>query len=257
MFFPFPSSVNRILLTKQSNKKRNVRFLPFKTYKTTAEHIILMNQPSEDTINKILALLGETYPEFEGGLANYSTSFQMLVATILSAQSTDKQVNSITKDLFLKFPEPQNFADAKIEVIEKAISKVGLFRNKAKSIQEMSKLLIKDYNSQVPTSIEELVKLPGVGRKTANVLLNDWFKIHEGIAVDTHVKRLSYRLGFTNQTDPAKIELELMKIIPRKKWGRITHMLISHGRLVCKAKNPECLHCFLFDYCPKIGVEEN
>jgi endonuclease-3 len=181
----------------------------------------------------------------------------MLVATILSAQSTDKQVNSITKELFLRYPKPQDFANAKIEEIEKAISKVGLFRNKAKSIHRMSKILIENYDSQVPKTINELIKLPGVGRKTANVLLNDWFKIHDGIAVDTHVKRLSYRLGFTKNTDPNKIEEDLMNLIPQQKWGRITHLLISHGRLVCKANNPQCMHCFLFDYCQRAGVKEN
>ena len=216
-----------------------------------------MKHPDKDTVRRVLSLLNETYPEFRGGLTNYTSAYQMLVATILSAQSTDKQVNSITKELFQKYPEPQDFANAKLKDIETAISKVGLFRNKAKSIKKMSKILISEYNAQVPNSIDELIKLPGVGRKTANVLLNDWFKIHTGIAVDTHVKRLSYRLGFTQNTNPNKIESDLMAIIPQDKWGRITHLLISHGRVVCKANNPQCIHCFLYDYCPREGVKEN
>ena len=216
-----------------------------------------MNKLNEEKTRIVLSLLEETYPEFQGGLTNYSSAFQMLVATILSAQSTDKQVNSVTKKLFQKYPEPQNFANATLKEIEMAISKVGLFRSKAKSIKEMSKILLKNYNSQVPTSIEDLIKLPGVGRKTANVVLNDWFKIHEGIAVDTHVKRISRRLGFTKHSNPTKIETDLMEIIQQEKWGRINHLLISHGRTICKAQNPKCQECFLLDYCPRIGLEDN
>ena len=203
---------------------------------------------------EILKLLEDHYPSFKGGLTNYESSFQLLVAAILSAQSTDKQVNSITQDLFAKYPDPSSFARTSLEDIEKAIAKVGLYKNKAKFIKEMSTKLIQDYNSEVPTSIAELTKLPGIGRKTANVLLNDWYEIHEGIAVDTHVKRISYRMGFTDHTDPVKIEKDLMKIIPEKKWGRITHLLISHGRAICKAPRPKCDDCFLLSLCPRTGV---
>ncbi|MHA1952984.1 MAG: endonuclease III [Candidatus Heimdallarchaeaceae archaeon] len=205
---------------------------------------------------RVLNLLEENYPEFKGGLSNYSSPFQLLVAAILSAQSTDKQVNSVTKDLFLHFPSPPAFASASLEEIEKAIAKVGLYKNKARFIKEMSRKLIDEYNSIIPTSIKELTQLPGIGRKTANVLLNDWFEIHEGIAVDTHVKRLSYRLGWTKNKNPIKIEQDLMQIIPIEKWGRITHLLISHGRAICKAQKPRCLDCFLSEYCPKFGVSE-
>lgn len=204
----------------------------------------------------IFALLETHYPKFEGGLTNYSTPFQMLIATVLSAQSTDKQVNSITKDLFSRFPDPKSFASSSIVEIENSISKVGLYKNKAKYIFELSKQLITSYNSIVPTTISELVNLPGVGRKTANVLLNDWFNIHEGIAVDTHVKRLSYRMKLTNRTDPNKIEKDLQAIIPSEKWGQITHLFISHGRTVCKAQNPLCKTCFLLELCPRVGVSE-
>jgi len=209
-----------------------------------------------DRVSKILLLLEKNYPEFLGGLANYSSPFQLLIATILSAQSTDKQVNSITKELFNRFPNPESFASSSISEIENSISKVGLYKNKAKFIFELSKLLITEYNSIVPTSILELVNLPGVGRKTANVLLNDWFNITEGIAVDTHVKRLSYRMGLTNNTDPNKIEADLQKIISSEKWGRITHLFISHGRVVCKAQKPLCKTCFLLKLCPRVDVIE-
>ena len=215
-----------------------------------------MIQPNKEKTKAILHLLEEAYPSFKGGLKNYSSAFQMLVAAILSAQSTDKQVNSITKELFTKYPTVQDFANASLEELEVDISQVGLFRNKAKSIKEMSKILLNEYHSQVPTTIGELTKLPGVGRKTANVLLNDWFKIHEGIAVDTHVKRISYRLGFTIHSNPLKIENDLMLIIPKDKWGRITHLLISHGRVICKAQKPKCQNCFLLEYCPRVGVED-
>ena len=215
---------------------------------------MIMSLPEKT--REILVLLEKHYPKFEGGLTNYSTPFQMLVATVLSAQSTDKQVNSITKGLFSRFPNPSSFASASISEIEQAISKVGLYKNKAKFIFELSQQLITEYNSVVPTSISELIKLPGVGRKTANVLLNDWFNIHEGIAVDTHVKRLSFRLGLTSETDPTKIEKDLLALVPEEKWGRITHLLISHGRVICKSQRPSCKTCFLVSICPRMGVIE-
>ena len=209
-----------------------------------------------DRVSGILLLLENNYPEFRGGLTNYSSPFQLLIATVLSAQSTDKQVNSITKELFSLFPDPEAFASSSIIEIENSISTVGLYKNKARFIFELSKKLVVEYNSIVPTSILELVKLPGVGRKTANVLLNDWFNIHEGIAVDTHVKRLSYRMGLTDKTDPNKIEKNLQEIIPSEKWGQLTHMFISHGRAVCKAQKPLCKTCFLLKVCPRVGVIE-
>ena len=214
-----------------------------------------MSIKEKKRVSEILKLLEKYYPQFKGGLTNYSTPFQMLVATILSAQSTDKQVNSVTKELFSKYPSPENFVSAPISQIESAISKVGLYRNKAKFIKEMSQALIDKYDSKVPKTLEELITLPGVGRKTANVVLNDYFDIHEGIAVDTHVKRISYRLGLTLNTDPLKIEEDLMIIVPNVLWGKITHFLISHGRTICKAQAPKCTNCFLFNLCPRVGIE--
>lgn len=213
-----------------------------------------MKNMTNNKTQNILLSLEENYPKFKGGLINYSSPFQLLVAAILSAQSTDKQVNSITKDLFSHFPSPKEFAETSLDEIEKAIAKVGLYKNKARFIKEMSQVLIDTHDSAVPTTIKELTMLPGIGRKTANVLLNDWFEIHEGIAVDTHVKRISYRLGWTKNTNPIKIEEDLMRIIPIEKWGRITHLLISHGRAICKALKPRCHNCFISEYCPKTGV---
>ena len=202
-----------------------------------------------------LEKLEKHYPEFRGGLSNYTSPYQLLVATILSAQSTDKQVNSITKDLFSSYPDPEAFANASLQDIERAISKVGLYKNKAKFIHEMSQELIERFNSEIPTTLAELTTLPGIGRKTANVLLNDWFKTNEGIAIDTHVRRISFRFGWTSNRNPDKIEKDLMKIVPQEKWGRITHLLISHGRSICKAQKPKCDSCFLESHCPRNGVE--
>lgn len=228
----------------------------FKKYKMSFKPSILMSNRRNKKNQKILTLLEDNYPKFKGGLTNYSSPFQLLVAAILSAQSTDKQVNSVTEDLFSRFPTPQDFASAPLEDIEKAIAKVGLYKNKAKFIKELSIKLIEECDSVIPTTLKELIKLPGIGRKTANVLLNDWFEIHEGIAVDTHVTRISYRLGWTKNKNPIKIEQDLMQIIPTEKWGRITHLLISHGRAICKAQKPQCLNCFLSEHCPKFGVSE-
>ncbi|MCG3217230.1 MAG: endonuclease III [Candidatus Heimdallarchaeota archaeon] len=215
-----------------------------------------MTETFQNRERKIISLLEEYYPSFKGGLVHYSSPFQLLVAAILSAQSTDKQVNAITKELFSKFPDPQSFSSSSLLEIEQAIASVGLYKNKARFIYNLSLCLIQDYNSEVPTTLDELVKLPGIGRKTANVLLNDWFEIHEGIAVDTHVKRISFRLGFTKNTNPEKIEKNLMEIVPQDKWGCITHLLISHGRAICKAQKPKCNACFLLSDCPRKGVIE-
>lgn len=209
-----------------------------------------------DRVSRILLLLEKNYPKFRGGLTNYASPFQLLIATVLSAQSTDKQVNLITEELFSRFPDPESFFSSSIIEIENSISRVGLYKNKAKFIFELSRQLITEHNSIVPTTILELVNLPGVGRKTANVLLNDWFNIYEGIAVDTHVKRLSYRMGLTDKTDPNKIEKDLQEIIPSENWGRLTHLFISHGRAVCKAQKPLCKTCFLHKVCPRVGVIE-
>ncbi|MCK4844202.1 MAG: endonuclease III [Candidatus Heimdallarchaeota archaeon] len=213
-----------------------------------------MNNSVSQRVKQILSLLEKNYPSSKGSLTNISSPFQLLTAAILSAQSTDKQVNAVTPELFERFPDPILLSHAPIEEIETLISSVGLYKNKAKFLKGMASHLTEKYNSTVPTTITELIKLPGVGRKTANVLLNDWFGIHEGIAVDTHVKRISYRLGLTENSKPNKIEEDLKLTIPEGKWGKITHLLIDHGRKICRAQEPLCNECFLSTICTRIGV---
>jgi len=197
--------------------------------------------------NKICKVLKTTYPNVKTRL-NHKNPFELLVSTILSAQCTDKQVNSVTKDLFNKLETPYDFAIARNETIEKLIRSTGFFRNKAKNIKNCSAILIEKYNGIVPETIDELVKLPGVGRKTANVVLGSAFGI-PGIAVDTHVARISKRLGLTENNDPVKIEFDLMKIVPKKEWSNFSLRLIYFGRAVCKARNPTCPSCPLYKLC--------
>ena len=197
--------------------------------------------------NKICKVLKTTYPNVKTRL-NHKNPFELLVSTILSAQCTDKQVNSVTKDLFNKLATPYDFAVARNETIEKLIRSTGFFRNKAKNIKNCSAVLIEKYKGMVPETIDELVKLPGVGRKTANVVLDAAFGI-PGIAVDTHVARISKRLGLTENNDPVKIEFDLMKIIPKKEWSDFSLRLIYFGRAICKARNPLCTSCPMYELC--------
>jgi len=203
----------------------------------------------ETTIRAILKILEKQYPETKTAL-EFKTPFQLLVATILSAQTTDVQVNKITPQLFKTFPDPQDFANAQIKDIEKHISSINFYRNKAKNIKLASEKIMAEYNGVVPQTMEELIKLPGVARKTANVVLNQAFGKNEGIVVDTHVKRVSQRLGLTKNTDPVKIEFDLMKIIPQKQWGSFSFRIVQHGRKICMAKTPLCNDCCLLKFCP-------
>jgi len=203
----------------------------------------------ETTIRTILKILEKQYPETKTAL-KFETPFQLLVATILSAQTTDVQVNKITPQLFKTFPAPQDFANAQIKDIEKHISSINFYRNKAKNIKLASEKIMAEYNGVVPQTMEELIKLPGVARKTANVVLNQAFGKNEGIVVDTHVKRVSQRLGLTKNTDPVKIEFDLMKIIPQKQWGSFSFRIVQHGRKICMAKTPLCNNCCLLKFCP-------
>ncbi|MBW2448888.1 MAG: endonuclease III [Deltaproteobacteria bacterium] len=196
---------------------------------------------------KIQRILKKTYPDVKTQL-RHANPFQLLVATILSAQCTDKQVNSVTTDLFNHLKTPQDFASASNETIEKLIRPTGYFRNKAKNIKNCSKSLLEKYAGKVPPSLDELLKLPGVGRKTANVVLGSAFNI-PGIVVDTHVARISKRLGLTESNNPVKIEYDLMEIIPRKGWNDFCLQLIYFGRAICKARKPECPICPLYDLC--------
>lgn len=196
---------------------------------------------------KIQHILKTTYPDVKTQLRN-ANPFELLVATILSAQCTDKQVNHVTKDLFNRLKTPQDFVSAPNETIEELIRSTGYFRNKAKNIKNCSKSLLEKYDGQVPQSLDELVKLPGVGRKTANVVLGSAFNI-PGIVVDTHVTRISKRLGLTKSNNPVKIEYDLMEIIPREEWNVFSLQLIYFGRAICKARKPACPTCPLYDLC--------
>ena len=185
---------------------------------------------------------------------NFSTPFELVVAVVLSAQERDAKVNEITKELFKKFNTPQQFANASLEEIEKEISSVSFYKNKAKYIKEISQILVEKHGGEVPKSIEELEKLPGIGRKSANMILYNAFGINEGIAVDRHVLRVSQRLGLTRQQKPEKAEQELMKLVPRDQWGMFSNLLILLGRYICTAQKPKHSECPLYDLCPSKGL---
>ncbi|WP_421908698.1 endonuclease III [Methanolacinia petrolearia] len=200
---------------------------------------------------RIYSILAAEYLDEDTNLnfLDFDNPFQILVMTILSAQTTDKMVNSVKDDLFSKYTDPAALSQAKQEDVEKIIKKTGFFRAKAKNIIASSKILVRDFGGEVPRTMEELVTLPGVGRKTANIVLNHAFGIDEGIAVDTHVKRVSWRIGLTDNTDPVKIERDLTALFSKEAWGKMNYLLISHGRAVCTARNPACERCAIKDYC--------
>lgn len=181
---------------------------------------------------------------------NFSTPFELVVAVVLSAQERDAKVNEVTKELFKKFNTPQQFANASLEEIEKEISSVSFYKNKAKYIKQISQILVEKHGGEVPKSIEELEKLPGIGRKSANMILYNAFGINEGIAVDRHVLRVSQRLGLTQQQKPEKAEQELMKLVPKDQWGKFSNLLILLGRYICTAQKPKHSECPLYDLCP-------
>jgi len=200
-------------------------------------------------VKEIIALLEKEYPNPKTAL-RYSTPFELLVATILSAQSTDVQVNRITKDLFKKYHGPEDYARVTQEELEQDIRSSGFYRNKAKNIRATSRMLLEEFGGEVPRSMEELTRLPGVARKTANIVLSNAFGIDEGIAVDTHVKRLSRRLGLSESRDPNRIEEDLMEMVPKEYWRDFSHLLILHGRAVCQARRPRHDKCVLYGLCP-------
>jgi endonuclease-3 len=197
----------------------------------------------------ILRRLSRTYPDAKTAL-DHRNAFELLCATILSAQCTDVRVNLVTPHLFARFPTPEALAAAPRADVEEIIKSTGFFRNKTKSLIGMAQALVADHGGEVPRSMAELKDLPGVGRKTANVILGNAYGINEGITVDTHVARLSHRLGFTREEDPVKIERDLMPLFPRKNWALLSHLLIFHGRQVCIARRPRCGECVLNDVCP-------
>lgn len=202
-------------------------------------------------MGETLALLKRYYPDAHCAL-NFETPFQLLVATILSAQCTDDRVNKVTPELFKRFPNAIEMSKAPLEEIEELIRSTGFFKNKAKNILETAQILVEKYQGMVPRDLDQLVELAGVGRKTANVVLGNAYSITSGVVVDTHVTRLSQRFGWTQSDNAVIIERELQKIIPFDDWILVSHLLISHGREVCKARKPLCATCFLFEQCPKI-----
>ena len=202
---------------------------------------------------EVFTRLKAAYPDAHVEL-DYTTPLQLLIATILSAQCTDKRVNMVTPLVFKTYLTAESLADANPEELEDMIRSTGFFRNKTKSLIALGKALVESHKGEVPDTMGALVKLPGVGRKTANVILGNAFGKNEGIVVDTHVGRLSARLGLTRQTDPVKIEQDLMKLFPRDEWTMLAHVLIFHGRRVCFAKSPQCTICTLNDICPSSSV---
>ena len=204
----------------------------------------------KDRAEKIVEFLEKEYPDVRGTALNWETPLDLLVATMLSAQSTDEQINKITETLFEKYRTAEDYANAPKEDLEEDIKSSGFYRRKAKFIQEVCRGLVENYGGEVPGSIEELTKLKGVARKTANIVLGNAFGIVEGIAVDTHVWRLAHRLGLSEKKYREKIERDLMEIFPREKWLAVNYLLIEHGRRVCTAKKPDCENCVLSELCP-------
>lgn len=206
-------------------------------------------------INHLATLkkLKSNYPDAHCAL-HFKTPFQLLIATILSAQCTDERVNKVTPVLFKKYRGPKDIAEATVEDIETIVKSTGFYKNKAKSIKGAAVQIMEKHSGQVPQTMDELFKLPGVGRKTANVVLGNAFGIASGVVVDTHVTRLSHRLGWVKDQDAVKIEAKLNKMFPPEEWVMLSHYLISHGRQICKARNPDCASCFLSKSCPRKGL---
>ena len=198
---------------------------------------------------KVIELLEKEHPDAKIAL-HYANPLELLVATILSAQCTDERVNKVTQALFKKYTNAEDYAHADLAELEQDIKSTGFYRNKAKNIKKCCQLLVEKHNSQVPRTMQELLELPGVARKTANIVLSNAYGVVEGVAVDTHVRRLAQRLGLTESDDPTKIEVDLMNLVPRDKWMRITDLLIFHGRRICIARKPKCDACVLNKICP-------
>lgn len=201
----------------------------------------------------VIKLLKKEYPDSHCAL-EHTNAFELLIATILSAQCTDERVNMVTAVLFRKYRSPQDFVDVPLEELTQDIRSINFFNNKAKSLKATAEKIVNNFNGKVPSTMEELLTLNGVARKTANVVLGNAFGIASGVVVDTHVKRLSNRLGLTTEATPEKIEKDLQASVPKKDWVMFSHWLIDHGRKVCNARKPKCDECVLESICPKIGV---
>jgi len=214
------------------------------------EEVVFLNKKKR--AEEFIQILEKTYPEAECTL-DYKTPFELLIATQLAAQCTDARVNIVTKDLFKKYPDVESFAAADLTELEKAIRPTGFFRNKAKNIIACSKKLLSDYGGEVPDTMEELLTLDGVGRKTANLVLGDIFK-KGGMVIDTHAKRILFRVGLTAEVLPEKVERDTQKLIPREKQSDFCHRLVMHGRAVCTARSPACSNCPAEEICKKNGI---
>ncbi len=213
-------------------------------------------QPAESNAARaqiVLDRLRQRYPQVRSQL-EWRSPWELLVATVLAAQCTDTRVNAVTPVLFAKWPTVQDLAQADLSQVEEVIRSTGLYRSKARNLIQTARTLVEAHGSRVPANMQDLLTLPGVARKTANIVLSHGFGIHEGIAVDTHVKRLSFRLGLTRSQDPKKIESDLMPLFPSSAWGEINHLLVWYGREVCRARSPRCRECILSDICPREGV---
>ena len=213
------------------------------------QHQTETEQDKKEIIKQIIQILEKEYPEAKTSL-HYHNALEILVATILSAQCTDKRVNIVTKSLFKKYQTAQDYANAEITELEQDIRSTGFYRNKAKNIKKSSWMIVEKYDGKVPNTMEELIKLPGVARKTANIVLSNAYGKNVGIAVDTHVGRISKRLGLTQNKNPDKIERDLMQIVPKEYWKRLTNLIIFHGRKVCTARKAKCNICILNQLCP-------
>lgn len=209
--------------------------------------------PKKQHAQKVIRILKKTYPVAECAL-DHESPFQLLVATILSAQCTDERVNSVTPELFRKFPTPQKLAAATQDQVEKVIKSLGFFRAKAKNLRAMAQTLVDEFDGELPQTLDELTSLAGVGRKTANVVLGTCFDIPSGVVVDTHVKRISNLLGLTESDNPEIIERDLIAILPKKEWIQFSHRMIHHGRQICIARRPKCADCPLLKICPRVGL---
>ncbi|GAB5046587.1 endonuclease III [Thermodesulfovibrio sp. TK110] len=208
---------------------------------------------NKEKVLEIIKRLDKKYPNVKTAL-NFNNALELLVATILSAQTTDVNVNRVTENLFKKYRTAHDYVNISLEELENDIKSINFYKNKAKYIKNLAKELVEKFNGELPKTMNELIKLPGVGRKTANIVLWNAFGINEGVAVDTHVKRISKLLGLTKNTDPEKIEQDLMEITPREYWGKLSHLLIMLGREICKAKAPQHKICPLNDICPSSGI---
>lgn len=234
-------------------KPKAARSAPKKAAKRPTAKLREGMEAKQARAKEIVKRLRKEYPDAKCSLT-HENPYQLLVATILSAQCTDERVNMVTPALFERYPNAEELAGARTEELEDLIKSTGFFRNKAKSLLGMSNALVERHNGEVPAEMDALVELPGVGRKTANVVLGNAFQKAVGVVVDTHVSRLSGRLGLTSETDAVKIEQDLMQVIARKDWTLLAHLFIDHGRAVCKAPTPKCEICVLSDICPSSRV---